>query len=116
MSSFTVGLMLTAFIRSLPGYLSPGHVLISALHYYGHVFEPSQMSIVNCCIALFRLDAGPVAAPLYVAHPFHPEANVAYNVTRFEEIRECFRRSYARLVEAFQTGQSTLLDKVLVNA
>ncbi len=115
MSSFTLLLMLSAFLRSSPNYLSAGHSLLAALHYYGHVFDPAQMAVVNDCIVLFRPDAtlpGEMAA-LYVAHPFRPEVNVAYNVTRFEEIRACFRTAYARLIEAFQRSEVQILRKIL---
>jgi hypothetical protein len=54
-------------------------------------------------------------ASLSVSSPLQPEVNIAYNVTRFEEIRACFLDVYKKIMKEKENNkQEKILDRILV--
>jgi len=55
-------------------------------------------------------------ASLSVSSPLQPEINIAYNVTRFEEIRVCFLDVYKKIIQEKENAkQEKILEKILVS-
>ncbi len=118
MNSYTLVLMISAFLNSAPTS-SPtlAHRFVSALRYFADDFDPRIMSVVQNCIVVAP-PLGPVQEyvrnALVVEDPFRPEVNAAANVTRFDEIQDCFRGTYQRLMRMqAETGTGGFLRRCL---
>ncbi len=115
MSSYVHVLMLQAFLNSAPVCPTTGHYFVEILKYYGTIFDPNAMVVSEGMImdmlvpvvdpaGLAESQAMPLLLLLYVADPFRPEWNAAASVTRFTEIRECFRKTYEKLNLVLKNG------------
>jgi len=126
MSSFTLLLMTIAFFRLNPFFQSPSQCLTSFLKYYGEIFDYKRMSIIGeQIVELYenkqfhnnnQYPVGLENASLSVSSPLQPEINIAYNVTRFEEIRVCFLDVYKKIIQEKENAkQEKILEKILVS-
>ena len=111
MSSFTLILMISAFLYRIMPYQRPSHCLLGILQYYGQVFDCSQMAVMNDCIMLIQNPGENYG--LFVSSPLRPDFNVAYNVTRFEEIKECFCETYKGIMKGYSERPEKVLNKIL---
>jgi len=106
-SSFVVIIMILAFLKLSPVHTSPSKCLMALLCYYGSVFDYKTMIIANEEISFVY---GSANDKLTIFHPLQPEINIAYNVTRFEEIRKCFMEGYRKIV---RNEEEIKLDELL---
>eukprot|EP00826_Nyctotherus_ovalis_P050005 TRINITY_DN6086_c0_g3_i1.p4 TRINITY_DN6086_c0_g3~~TRINITY_DN6086_c0_g3_i1.p4 ORF type:complete len:125 (-),score=25.06 TRINITY_DN6086_c0_g3_i1:132-506(-) len=120
MSSFTLLLIIIAFMRLNPFFQSPSQCLTSFLKYYGEIFDYKRMAIMGeHIVELYESNQYPMGlenVPFSVSSPLQPEINIAYNVTRFEEIRGCFLKVYKKIMrEKEGVKHEKILEKLLVN-
>lgn len=120
MSSFTLLLMVTAFLHLNPFFQSPSQCLTSFLKYYGEIFDHKRMTIMGeHIVELYessQCPAGLENVPFSVSSPLQPEINIAYNVTRFEEIKTCFLEVYKKIMKEKEgVKHEKILEKLLVN-
>ena len=115
MSSFTLFLMASAFLRSSPPFKCISECLLSFLQYYGSVFDYRNTYIMADCIVMLDGQLSTIGnLGLTVSSPLQPEFNVAYNVTRYEEIKACFWETYEKLMKAKEIGTTSgILGKIL---
>lgn len=97
MSSYTLILMVSAFINSCPKLPSLGHYLLAFLQFYGWHFASEHTVIVRGECMLRREEKA--ADELTIVDLFNPEVNAAAGVTKFAEVRELFRRTYEGIVQ-----------------
>ncbi len=97
MSSFTLTLMVSAFLSVSPEFPSAAHCFLAVLQYFGKIFDPLNMAVVQDCIVLAPGCSTCEGAPL-VADPFRPELNAARNVVRFGEVAALMREVHDRLM------------------
>ena len=117
MSSFTLLLMVISFMHVSPIYQSPSQYLINFLKYYGEVFDYKKTSIVGDRIVKLYEEQylnGLENASLSISSPLQPGINIAYNVTRFEEIKTCFLETYNKIMKLKDSvDHEKILDKIL---
>lgn len=115
MSSFTVFLMASAFIQMNPVFIRPSHCLLHFLDYYGNIFDYTKMAIMGGYIALLQTNnRNLVNVGIAISSPLQPEVNVAYNVTRYEEIRECFRKAHKKLIDLKSKIENGKTDSIKI--
>ena len=115
--SFTLTLMLTAFLNTCPPLPSAGHYFIEVLRYYGHEFKSDQMAIIQGQYILISSEIINTLG-LIVMDPYFPNTNAAANVTQFEQIRELFVNTYEKfnkLADNFdpKAAKYSILDNIL---
>eukprot|EP00826_Nyctotherus_ovalis_P057740 TRINITY_DN7902_c0_g1_i6.p6 TRINITY_DN7902_c0_g1~~TRINITY_DN7902_c0_g1_i6.p6 ORF type:complete len:153 (-),score=31.35 TRINITY_DN7902_c0_g1_i6:109-567(-) len=109
MGSFVLTVMAIAFLRLGNAYASPSKCLAAFLSYYASVFNPKTMAIVDGRITYTY---GNENERLLISNPLQQKINIAYNVTRFEEIRKCFLDVHAKITKGdCKTTLDDLLEK-----
>lgn len=98
MSSFVLLFMISAYFHTWPTIPNEGYALHCLLYFFGNVFNGRETAIVNDTFKPIPkiYFNGPC---LFVSDPFRDSVNVAINVTMFDQIQECFRKTYNKLVE-----------------
>ena len=101
-SSFTLTLIVSAFLATSPPFPSVGHCFMNILEYFGKIFAAESMIVTQDCIAVTDFPDFLGEATLFVSDPFRPEINAASNVTRFPEIKKCFSDAYDKLIQKYE--------------
>lgn len=105
LGSYTLSLMISAFLRMCPPLQTAGETLFEILRYYGYEFCQEKMAIVQGEYVMlmpeqYRIPSNihnMIGKRLIVWDPFQPGMNAAINVTQFAEIQSCFRQAYSTL-------------------
>ena len=98
--SYGLILMISAYLNMVPYSPSVAHSFLEVLRFYGAEFDNKTMLIVNGDYIVHVdsrqefLDGNAV-----VYDPLRSGVNVAMNVTKFQEIKECFLTAYNKLLQ-----------------
>lgn len=94
MSSYTLILLISAFLNVCPQFQTVGEYFMAFLQYYGWTFEYSRLAIAEGELFIYK-DAE--WDELLVIDLFKPDTNAAGGVTKFEEIRQLMQTTYKEI-------------------
>ena len=97
MNSYTLTLIVSAFLTTKPEISCPAQCLMETLKFIGTEFDSNNMIIVGDDVVEVK-----DAFNLYVEDPFRPGVNVARNVRRFKEIKEVIGNCYDTLISSYK--------------
>lgn len=101
MNSFTLTLIVSAFLRMQPSFISFAHCFVGLLEFFGKVFDPGKMAIINDCLVSVEGNQ----EMIFVSDPFQPEINAARNLIHFDKIKESFKKCYDLLIEKSKNNE-----------
>jgi hypothetical protein len=115
--SYVLILMVAAFLRICPDCTSIGHSFLEILRYYSNDFDYETMFIDRGEVIVLMSSEYQKLDNLFVVDPFRVGVNSARNLTRFNEIKELFNKSYMKIkdcIEKYESGEqiANILDKI----
>lgn len=105
--------MVSAFASRCSQIPSVGHLFLSFLHYYGHVFDCAQMLVVGGEYVVLRSEENVQDCELVIADLFNPATNAAGSVVKFQAVKALFQKVYNELLQGVTKEILTKADSAL---
>lgn len=115
-NSYSLTLLVSAFIGMGTEVENVGMRFMEILRYYGTTFDESEAAVMsNCLVAVKNL-----TKKLFVSDPFRPGLNLAASANKFHEVKEFFKLLYNSLKDIAENWNTTnykgkLLEAVTYN-